>query len=305
MHSLVRTVLLAPIVLMWHLPATLFAQNPPVISPFPDATVISHSEAAFDEFELPVGPSLNQKFVKTLHLEGKHTFTRYTNPEEHSTLEIARNYESALLKAGFQILFSCKKSQCGSGGYVSTQWMGYFEPSHSTYPDIQYLAAKLSRPEGDVYVAVHVAAADSASTYVNIIEVKPLETGLVTVNAEALSGDITRTGHVAIYGINFDTDRAVVKPESEPVLGEIAKLLQENPGLKLLVVGHTDNTGDFAHNIDLSKRRANAVMAALTTNYGVAAARMRADGVGQLAPVASNKTEEGRAKNRRVELVEQ
>jgi outer membrane protein OmpA-like peptidoglycan-associated protein len=110
---------------------------------------------------------------------------------------------------------------------------------------------------------------------------------------------------VAIYEIFFDTDRADVKTESTPTLDEIAKLLGENPSMKLWVVGHTDAQGALAHNMDLSKRRAESVVKILTAKYKVAAARIGPSGVGPLAPVATNKTDEGRAKNRRVELVEQ
>jgi outer membrane protein OmpA-like peptidoglycan-associated protein len=132
-----------------------------------------------------------------------------------------------------------------------------------------------------------------------------MEIGLVTVNADALAKDIARTGHVAIYGIYFDTGKADLKPESEPVLKEIAKLLQHNPELKLYVVGHTDNVGDLTYNMKLSQARANAVVEELVSKYGVDAKRLKAHGVGPLSPVVSNNTEEGRAKNRRVELVEQ
>jgi outer membrane protein OmpA-like peptidoglycan-associated protein len=124
------------------------------------------------------------------------------------------------------------------------------------------------------------------------------------VTAEALGGDITQKGHVAVYGIYFDTDKATLKPESDPVLAEIGKLLSETPALEIWVVGHTDSQGTHEHNMDLSKRRAEAVVKELSTRYGVAAARLQAGGVGPLSPVATNRSEEGRARNRRVELVE-
>jgi outer membrane protein OmpA-like peptidoglycan-associated protein len=132
-----------------------------------------------------------------------------------------------------------------------------------------------------------------------------MEGDLVTTDAAAIAGDITTTGHAAIYGIYFDTGKAEVKPESDAALKEIAKMLQGNAGLKLMVVGHTDAVGALAANMDLSKRRAEAVAQMLSTKYGVATVRLQAQGAGPLAPVASNKTEDGRAKNRRVELVEQ
>ena len=130
-----------------------------------------------------------------------------------------------------------------------------------------------------------------------------METGLVTVNADALAKDIARAGHVAIYGIYFDTGKAKIKPKSEPTLKEIAKLLRQNPDLALYVVGHTDSRGGFDYNMDLSKRRAEAVVEALVSEYNINEERLHSYGVGFLAPTVSNETEEGRAKNRRVELV--
>ena len=98
-------------------------------------------------------------------------------------------------------------------------------------------------------------------------------------------------------------ERPAKYPEA-PALQEIGKLLQQDPKLKLYVVGHTDNVGELQMNMDLSHRRADAVLKALTTTYGVAADRLQAYGSGPLSPVASNKDDAGRAKNRRVELVE-
>jgi outer membrane protein OmpA-like peptidoglycan-associated protein len=132
-----------------------------------------------------------------------------------------------------------------------------------------------------------------------------METGLVTVNAEVLAEDIAKRGHVSVYGIYFDTGKADVKLESEPTLKEIARLLQQNPKLNLYVVGHTDNVGTLSSNMELSKLRAEAVVKVLISKHRIDTKRLHPVGVGPLAPVASNKTEEGRAKNRRVELVEQ
>ena len=127
----------------------------------------------------------------------------------------------------------------------------------------------------------------------------------ITADAAALGTDLKSTGHVAVYGIYFDTGKADVKPESQAALQEVAKLLSNSPGLKLLVVGHTDSVGQFEANLKLSQTRAEAVVQALRKNHGVAEGRLKAQGAGPIAPVATNRTEEGRAKNRRVELVEQ
>ena len=127
----------------------------------------------------------------------------------------------------------------------------------------------------------------------------------VAANAKFMADGISSTGHVAVYGIYFDFNKSDVKPESEPALQEINKLLSGNPNLKMFIVGHTDNVGGVDFNMKLSQARADAVVKALTAKYKINPQRLKAYGVGQLAPVMPNKTEEGRAKNRRVELVEQ
>jgi outer membrane protein OmpA-like peptidoglycan-associated protein len=127
----------------------------------------------------------------------------------------------------------------------------------------------------------------------------------ITANAEAMGSDINNTGHVAVYGIYFDTGKAEIKPESDLAIEQISKLLLDNGSLKVYVVGHTDNVGTVEANMKLSKDRADAVVNALVTKYAIPAVRMKSYGVASLTPVASNDNEEGKAKNRRVELVKQ
>jgi outer membrane protein OmpA-like peptidoglycan-associated protein len=126
----------------------------------------------------------------------------------------------------------------------------------------------------------------------------------VTADASSLSDELNKSGHVAVYGIHFDTGKADILPDSEKVLGEIGKMLQQSPDVKLNVEGHTDNAGSAADNQALSEKRALAVVAWLTA-HGVDASRLKAKGLGQAKPVADNGTEDGRARNRRVELVKQ
>ena len=123
------------------------------------------------------------------------------------------------------------------------------------------------------------------------------------VSASEMQQALTAAGKVALYGIYFDTNQATLKPESQPTLAEIASLLKQDPALKVHVVGHTDNQGGLDFNLGLSRRRAEAVRAALVSEHGIDASRLAANGVSYLAPVASNADEAGRAKNRRVELV--
>jgi OOP family OmpA-OmpF porin len=282
------------------------SKDHPLISRYPGSTIEMYSQKEFDEFTLPLSAVADGKYDKAQHLEGRVTGIYYLSPQNRSTLEIFRNYAGALKSAGFQTLYTCAKT-CGdvppSHSWISDDAFGNYSTDGA-----YYLAAKLSRTEGDVCVALWVydpGGGYGIKSYLVVIESKPMETGLVTVNATSLAGDITRTGHASVYGILFETGKADVKPESDATLKEIAKLLQQNAALKLYVVGHTDNQGTLDMNMDLSRRRAQAVMAALTTKYGLPGARLAAFGDGPYAPVASNDAEEGRAKNRRVELVKQ
>ena len=135
------------------------------------------------------------------------------------------------------------------------------------------------------------------------IKAKEMEQKMTLLSASEMSQSLSASGKVAIYGILFDTNKADIKPESKASLAQIGALLKQQLTLKLHVVGHTDNVGALAANIDLSKRRADAVVNALAKDYGIARERLTANGVASLAPVASNADDAGKAKNRRVELV--
>jgi outer membrane protein OmpA-like peptidoglycan-associated protein len=283
------------------------SKDHPLLSRYPNSSISEYSVAEFDEFTLPLGKSNAGKLIKSQQLEGKITRMVYNVPAGRSILEVYRNYESALKQGGFAVLYSCVGVQeCGPGPVL---WATKQNEDWSWNAGLRILSAKLSRKEGDVYVSLLVGQwsnlALGSQVHLYLVETKPMEGGLVTVNAEALGGDITRNGHAAVYGIYFDTGKAEVKTESDAALKEIVKLLQQTPQLKVLVVGHTDNVGGVTSNMDLSKRRADAVVQVLTAKYGVVSARLSAQGVGPLAPVESNDTEDGRAKNRRVELVKQ
>jgi OOP family OmpA-OmpF porin len=305
----VRFSLLAAVLLTFTAPA---AQNNvpdhPLVSRFQGSSVVSHAEKAFDDVELPLGPTSDQdKFAKSQHVEGKVTSFKYTTPKGRSTLEVSRSYRDALEGAGFQILYACSGAECFTPKFP----YGYTDSRTGIWcrtcaEPMRYLAAKLSRPSGDAYVSLLVDQDQyEGGTWLTIVEVKPMAAGSVTVNAAAMAADISSTGHASIYGIYFDTGQSTLKPESDATLAEIAKLLSNTPSLKLHVIGHTDNVGSLTSNMTLSKQRAAAVVAALTGKYHIAASRLDANGVGSLAPVATNRTEDGRAKNRRVELVEQ
>lgn len=277
----------------------------PIVSRYPGSEIDNFDNKAFDEITLITGgpacdcDGTRITTCKTQHLEGKISWVSYNSPNGRSVLEIYRNYEQALQKAGFQPVYSCKDAECGSDCGQLRNQLDYIGGWNN-----RYLVAKLSRPTGDVWAAVNVSDYGPRNN-VMTVEMKPMEAGLVRVSAADLASDLAKTGHTALYGIYFDTGKADVKPESEPALAEVAKLLKQQPAIKLIVAGHTDNVGDFASNMDLSKRRAQAVVQALSTTLPAAGSRLNPQGLGPCAPVAPNDDDAGRARNRRVELVKQ
>ncbi|MBI4910931.1 MAG: OmpA family protein [Acidobacteria bacterium] len=265
------------------------SKDHPLIRRYEGSQIKRYSMREFDEYTLPLGKTDGTRHNPSRVVEGRVVRIEYVSPPDRSLVEVSRNYEAALAKGGFQTLFRCRGDECGRVG-----------------SDRVLVTAKLSRPEGDVYATfLFVYAGKSVYIGQDIVEIKPMQSGMVKVDASALAGDIARTGHSAVYGIYFDTAKWDVKSESAAALKEIATLLARNTQMKILVVGHTDSVGAMEANRVLSRKRAEAVVWELSGVYGVAPARLAADGAGASCPVASNRTEDGRALNRRVELVEQ
>lgn len=257
----------------------------------------------------------------SIPLAGRATTIVYRGPQNRSIMEVLSNYIGKLNGAGFTTVAKCRGQECGLIG--SNTWIQklYFRGARASVRDSEpirsasnsstvYALLQKKSPAGDVWVSLYGSEYNSVKVLipniaVSVLETKPMETGkMVFVDAAAMQEAMDTTGRVALYGIYFDSNKAVLKTESGKQIAEIARLLKNNPKLKVLVVGHTDNQGGFDFNMGLSEQRADAVLNALTAGHAINAARLTPVGVGMASPVDTNRTSEGRAKNRRVEIVE-
>ena len=269
-----------------------------------------------------------------LKLEGRLTRMTYLQPDGRAALEVIRGYQQAVKDAGGSVLYECARGECGgsestsaTGGGSGTGVINMLYPYDMVggnwtmcalderVASQRYTLLDLPKNGGKAAVLVwtvpDVVAGSSCHAWVGrlvslvvTLETAAREQRMETVSASAMEQGLARDGRVALYSILFDTAKADIKPESQPQMTELLGFLRGQPGTRVLVVGHTDNQGALDYNQDLSRRRAQAVTAALAAG-GIPAARMVPQGVGMAAPLATNETEEGRAKNRRVELVKQ
>jgi OOP family OmpA-OmpF porin len=232
-----------------------------------------------------------------------------------SVYEVIKNYEKAIQSKNGTIFHFTRKVESvidkETGEEISYGDLFTKDRSdhgHNAYATLgivaqNYVFGKTSTAKNDLYISV-AAVVHNARTYYTIVTVlaEPMDMNKVTLNV--LNDGIADKGKVAIYDIYFDTGKSEVKSESTIALEIIATYLKENPNKKFLIVGHTDNTGDFKTNIALSNDRANAVVEKLVAEHEIKQTQLRPYGVGSVSPQMSNDTDEGRARNRRVELVE-
>ena len=251
------------------------SKDPALFSRMPGFYIANYKELDFDSYNFPVGSD-----EKTETAEGHFYYAEYY-PNEGvkipSGLQIVRNYTNAAKTIGGELVY---------------EWGG----------GLKNVTLKVVKDNARVWAQVN--SAEDGSYYTVTIVEEQLMNQDVVADAKSLAGNINTDGKVAVYGIYFDTGKADLKPESDATLAEIIKLLNNDSSLKLYVVGHTDNVGQFDYNIKLSQQHAASVVQALV-GKGSNSSRLTPFGAGPVAPVTSNSTEEGRAKNRRVELVAQ
>jgi len=278
------------------------AKDFPGIGRFGGSAITGYQVKDFDAARLQAAPFQDGKPADARRLEGRITRIAYRTNPGPSILEVARNFETQLGKAGFEKLLACDTDACGGIPFteavdtlpVPQMWVDGF--------NYHYFAGRRADGGRETYASVLVSENNKDITAQLIVaELGTIEDKMV--NAAQMAKGLGETGHIALYGIYFDTDKAVLKPESRPTLEQIGKLLGSQPQLNVFIVGHTDNQGAYDYNLDLSRRRAEAIAAELVKSYRIAQPRLRTAGLGFLAPVGSNATEAGRALNRRVELV--
>jgi len=245
------------------------SKDHPLLSRMKNYYISEYKESAYDSHEFYDAED-NEYIIEGRKWEISYTLKEGFNPP--GQLKVRKNFINAIKEIGGTILFE-------RGLYM-----------------------KIAKEGRETWIDVW--ASDDGSDYRLTIVERTIMEQEVVADPKAMANDIEKTGHVAIYGIYFDFDSYVIKPESEPTLKAMAEMLKTKSSLKVYVVGHTDMIGKMEYNLELSAKRAEAVVKELVNKYGISANRLKAKGVGPLCPVSTNKTEEGRKLNRRVELVE-
>jgi OOP family OmpA-OmpF porin len=253
------------------------SKDPALFTRMPHFHIRAYEEQQFDAADFTVRKGTREE---TQRIEGHKVHYEYEFDTSAGTppspLQIQRNYQNATLKIGGKVLYA--------------QNFDYFTTTLLVAREGKETWVEISCRGGDLYLLTMVE--------------RQLMQQDVVANADALKSGLAENGHAEVPGIFFDFNKADIKPESRPALQEVVKLLQGSPALRVWVVGHTDNVGAVEFNASLSRERAAAVVKALVQS-GIDSKRLTPYGNGPYAPVATNTTEEGRARNRRVELVAQ
>jgi OmpA-OmpF porin, OOP family len=286
-----------PAVADWNDPNVAGTQEYRLIKLYPQAHVSEYAVKEFDSAKMLIGYKAGEDNPATYDdVEGKVIYYRFEHKPTTSTLEILRNYEGVMRAKGFEPIISGRGNKYPGLDRTEDETVGYWRwEEHG---------------KGTIWVSLHAwynGGHDAPWSELTIVETKAMEQTLegnaaTEAKAATLADALQETGRVAVYGITFDFNKATLRPEAAPVLGEVLAMLAGNTGLQLAIEGNTDSIGLPAYNLKLSADRAATVMAWLVA-HGIDPGRLTTAGFGDTKPVADNATEDGRAKNRRVELV--
>jgi len=288
------------------------AGDHPLVGRYAGSEISFYEARAYDEVALPdrIVPAGEDRTPEswTTEVAGTVTSIRYDGPEGRSGLEVMRNYQQALEAGGFETLVFCVREDCTERGGISSFWdsaRGIIGMPTTWDRSIYLLARKEGAFASMLSVETGSGTAVIPHVALTLVETTEMEGDQITlVEASTMEEAFAADGRIAIYGIYFDFDSTELRPESDAQLAELVRFLEEDPSLKIVIVGHTDSLGGFDYNLGLSQGRAQAVADALVSRHGIAAARLTPAGAGMVAPASTNQTEEGRARNRRVEIVE-
>lgn len=278
----------------------------PALGRIPGSRIVVFERSDFDVLRFPLANE-GRRITKVGEASGEAWRIDYRLPADSSAVKAVAVYERRLEGLGFTLLYRCDRQNYSFYRYLLRKTG---EPAWGKNVSEVHCRVMRGELEGrPTVVAVYgyaLGRREPRETHLrlNLVSKAALDETLEVVTAEKMAEEMGANGRVALYGILFDHDSDRLKAESRETIAEIARFLEASPDVRVYVVGHTDNTGAYEYNVKLSERRAAAVVRALVKDHGIAADRLKAVGVGPVAPVASNAEEEGRSKNRRVELVE-
>jgi outer membrane protein OmpA-like peptidoglycan-associated protein len=308
------------------------ARDPAGIPRFADSIIIGQRVSESERSSIPTGKwggNAGRIFwEQSVQVEGPRTRLLYLAPRPAKSLDVIRHYLETLDSQGYQLLFQCSGfDECGkevAAFYTDAVHGNTFTDSHllkSVYSgrsvrEPQILAARLSQSGTDSYVFVFAAfqdnyadseAGERVAIFVEQIRAKSTQDGEVLPDAaqlaQKLAQGLAEAGRVVLEGIQFDAGQSTLLPASQPQLDAIARLLHEQPELRVYLVGHTDNAGVLEADLDLSRRRAAEVAQTLARDHRIASERLTPAGIAGLSPLTSNATAAGRARNQRIEMV--
>lgn len=292
-------------------------QDHSIITRYPGAEIVYCDTKNYSEYGIAIGPETGYRTIdEWINVSGNQTRIYYSIKGDVIVNEVYQNYLTALNNGDFSLLAnkmhqeSNVSKEVGGNTWLITFYRANPFPSNvgilinagsGTMGGTFYIAGK----KDNIYLIVSGKRYSDNETVIllDVLETQEMEDNLISVNADYIAEMLFSEGKVALQGILFDHNQATIQNESIPILEEISTFLKEHPATEIFVVGHTDMTGEVQYNIDLSGRRAKAVTDYLITQHQIASNRLLPHGVGPLAPADNNRTDSGRAKNRRVELV--
>ncbi|WP_166253603.1 OmpA family protein [Marinobacter salicampi] len=280
----------------------------PLFPRHPSASIHHYSSADFEQFRQLLGPihgkgccELDLEKTRSTTAEGKLTRILYRLPAAVTRREIMDSYQQSLNDSGYEILFQCEDDACGE--YLQFDLL---DSEVDPVTGFHYIAAASADGRIRLSIAFPEPNSDAYNEFgLSVLEERDMQNRITVLSPDALKKALDDTGKAVLGGIFFEHDSAALMPSSDQALEQVAAMMERHPELKIYVVGHTDNRGELDYNRELSERRAQAVADRLIGAFNIAQRRLEGFGVASLAPQSTNASEDGQAKNRRVELVAQ